>query len=120
MLEIARNPVPPDKSLPLSPTPAIDTQIATVMRDNINFPTRKLFDVETTRKTPKTFEIHDQKQNGNILGISQKKTAVSIFGFIVQTHSSLKKTKKHPEKKASNVHQKIPVVTKNGVVERLC
>ena len=32
-------PVPPDKSLPYSPTPAIDTQIATVMRDNIDFPT---------------------------------------------------------------------------------
>ena len=35
MPEIARNPVPPDKSLLLPPTPAIDTQIATVKRDGI-------------------------------------------------------------------------------------
>ena len=31
--EIARNPVPSDKSLLLPPTPVIDTQIGTVMRD---------------------------------------------------------------------------------------
>ena len=36
MPEIARNSVPPDKSLLLPPTPAIDTQIATVKRDSIN------------------------------------------------------------------------------------
>ncbi|MEP5446873.1 hypothetical protein, partial [Ekhidna sp.] len=35
MLETARNPITPDKSLPLFSTPAIDTQIATVMRDSI-------------------------------------------------------------------------------------
>ena len=35
--EIARNPVPSDKSLRLSPTPAIDTQIGTVMRDGSVF-----------------------------------------------------------------------------------
>ena len=36
MLEIARNPVTPGKSLLLSPTYAIDTQITTVMRDSIH------------------------------------------------------------------------------------
>ena len=35
MSEIAKNPVPPDKSLLLPPNPAIDTQIATVKRDSV-------------------------------------------------------------------------------------
>ena len=35
--EIARNPVPSDESLLLPPTPAIDTQIGTVMRDGSVF-----------------------------------------------------------------------------------
>ena len=34
MSEIGRNPVPSDDSLLLPPTPAIDTQISTVMRDD--------------------------------------------------------------------------------------
>lgn len=33
--EMARNPSPPDKSLLSSPTPAIDSHMATVMRDSI-------------------------------------------------------------------------------------
>lgn len=36
MLEIARYSVSPDKSIVLPPTPAIDTQIATVKRESIN------------------------------------------------------------------------------------
>ena len=35
MPEIAENPVPPDKSLLLPPTPVIDSQIVTVKRDSI-------------------------------------------------------------------------------------
>ena len=35
MPEIARNPVPPDKSLVLSPTPVIDFEIVTVNPDSI-------------------------------------------------------------------------------------
>ena len=36
MPEITRNPVPPDISFHSSPTPAIDSQIPTVMRDSMN------------------------------------------------------------------------------------
>ena len=43
ILEIARNPIPPDKSLLSSPTPAIDSQIATVMRDSIHSFSLKLY-----------------------------------------------------------------------------
>ena len=60
LLEIARNPVPPDKGLAVAPTPAIDSQIATGIRDRIDFPT-SIFGVDTTQETPKTLEIHNQK-----------------------------------------------------------
>ena len=42
MPEITRNSVPPEKSLLLPPTPAIETQIATVMRDGINAFTHRI------------------------------------------------------------------------------
>ncbi|MEP1334560.1 MAG: hypothetical protein ABJX82_00020 [Paracoccaceae bacterium] len=53
MLEIAKNLVPPAKSLPLSPAPAMDTQIATEMRHSLNSYASISFDVEATGKRQK-------------------------------------------------------------------